>query len=100
MGEEISMSTVFKDIDGVIYEKFDRFKFEQQIMECWNVTTDLKTVNEYLLDGALDIDRENKIANMLMGIEALYEVKFNKLFLQFEQLIREHGRVLDNSVER
>ncbi len=94
------MSTVFKDIDGVIYEKFDRFQFEQQIMECWNVTTDLKIVNEYLLDGALDMDRENKIANMLMGIEALYEVKFNKLFRSFEQLIREHGRVLDNSVER
>jgi hypothetical protein len=33
---------------------------------------------------------------MLMGIEALYEVKFDKLFRQFEQLVREHGKVLDS----
>ena len=89
------MGTVFKDIDGKIFEKFDRFKFEQQIMECWNVTTDIKTVSEYMLDGALDMDRENKVANMLMGIEALYEVKFDKLFRQFEQLVREHAKTLD-----
>ena len=52
-------------------------------------------MNEYLLDGALDMDRENKIANMLLGIEALYEVKFNNLFRSFEQLVREHGKTLD-----
>jgi len=89
------MGKIFTDIDGAMYTKFDRFEFEQQIMECWNVTTDLKTVNEYLLDGALDMDRENKIANMLMGIEALYEVKFDKLFRSFEQLVREHAKTLD-----
>lgn len=89
------MGTVFKDIDGKIFEKFDRFKFEQQIMECWNVTTDLKTVTEYMLDFPLEASREDKIANMLMGIEALYEVKFDKLFRSFEQLVREHGKTLD-----
>lgn len=89
------MGTVFKDIDGTIFEKFDRFKFEQQIMECWNVTTDLKTVTEYMLDFPLEASREDKIANMLMGIEALYEVKFDKLFRQFEQLVREHAKTLD-----
>ena len=37
-------------IDKPFYTKFDRFDFEQQIMECWNVTADIKTVAEYLLD--------------------------------------------------
>jgi len=32
------------------YTQFDRFDFEQQIMECWNVTTDIRVVSEYLLD--------------------------------------------------
>ncbi len=90
------MSKVFIDDGGQVYEKFDRFKFEQQIMECWNVTNDLNTVTEYMLDAPLEANREDKIANMLMGIEALYEVKFNKLFRQFEQLVREHGKVLDS----
>lgn len=79
--------------------KFDRFDFEQQIMACWNVTTDIKTVYEYLLDAPLEEGREDKIANMLMGIEALYEAKFDKLFRQFEDLVREHGRHLDRKYE-
>jgi len=76
-------------------KKFDRFDFEQQIMACWNVTSDIRTVTEYLLDAPLEVDREDKIANMLMGMEALYEAKFNKLFSQFENLVHEHSRTLD-----
>ena len=76
-------------------KKFDRFDFEQQIMACWNVTSDIRTVTEYLLDAPLEDGREDKIANMLMGIEALYNAKFNKLFLQFEDLVHEHARHLD-----
>ena len=76
-------------------KKFDRFDFEQQIMNCWNVTSDIRTVTEYLLDAPLEDEREDKIANMLMGIEALYNAKFDKLFLQFEDLVHEHARHLD-----
>ena len=67
----------------------NRFDFEQQIMECWNVTSDLKVVTEYLLDAPLEAGREDKIANMLMGMEQLYQVKFDKLFKQFEELVHE-----------
>ena len=76
-------------------KKFDRFDFEQQIMNCWNVTSDIRTVTEYLLDAPLEDGREDKIANMLMGIEALYNAKFDKLFSQFEDLIREQAQHLD-----
>jgi len=82
-------------IDEPIHKKFDRFDFEQQIMACWNVTSDIRTVTEYLLDAPLEGDREDKIANMLMGMEALYQVKFDKLFRQFEQLVREQHENLD-----
>jgi len=93
------MRKVYTDKDGNIQEAFDRFEFEQQIMGCWNVTTDIQTVTEYLLDAPLEKGREDKIANMLMGIEALYDAKFNKLFRQFEQLIREHSKILDADSE-
>ena len=79
----------------VMMKKFDRFDFEQQIMHCWHVTDDIRTVTEYLLDAPLEAGREDKIANMLMGIEALYNAKFEKLFDQFESLVHEHGRTLD-----
>ena len=69
--------------------KFDRFEFEQQIMECWNVTSDVKTVAKYLMDAPLEPGREGKIANMLIGIEALYQAKFEELFRQYEAIIKE-----------
>ena len=82
-------------IDKPFYTKFDRFDFEQQIMDCWCVTSDIRTVSEYLLDAPLEVGREDKIANMLMGIEALYEAKFDKLFRQFETLVHENAQHLD-----
>lgn len=75
--------------------KFDRFEFEQQIMDCWNVTKDVKTVYKYLLHAPLETGREDKIANMLMGIEALYEAKFEELFRQFEELV--HSNAIENT---
>ena len=89
------MREAYYDEDGKIRVKFDRFEFEQQIMECWNVTTDIRVVSEYLMDAPLEDNRQDKIANMLIGIEALYEAKFNKLFRSFEELVREHAKTLD-----
>ena len=93
------MNKVFKDENGKSWEAFDRFDFEQLILECWRVTDDIQTVNEYLLDAPLEENRQDKIANMLLGIEALYSVKFDKLFRQFEQLIREHSKTLDANLK-
>lgn len=73
---------------------YDQFDFEQQIMDCWNVISDVKAVSEYLLDAPLETGREDKIANMLIGIETLYDVKFNKLFRMFEQFNSERYRLL------
>jgi cytochrome c-type biogenesis protein CcmH/NrfG len=66
-----------------------RFDLEQQILECWNVTKDLRHVTEYMLDAPLEPGREDKIANMLLGMEALYEVKFQKCFNTFETMLKE-----------
>ena len=76
------------------------FDLEQHIMECWNVTTDLKRVTEYLLDAPLEPGREDKIANMLMGMEALYEVKFDRCFRTFEKLLKEMHEAKEINRER
>jgi len=67
----------------------DRFNLEQQILECWNVTSDLRHVTEYVLDAPLEPNREDKISNMLLGMEELYNLKFQKLFNTLETLIAE-----------
>ena len=82
-----------------IYKQYDQFDFEQQIMECWRITDDIQTVNEYLLDAPLETDREDKIANMLMGIESLYNAKFDKLFTIFTQFNSERYELLNKIKE-
>jgi hypothetical protein len=37
----------------------------------------------------------DQIANALMGMQELYEIRFDKLFRTFEQLVNQHGKTLD-----
>lgn len=68
---------------------FNRFDFEQQIMSCWNVVTDLKDITTGVIEGDLTKDQ---IANMLMGTQQLYDLRFAKLFEQFEQMVQEQQK--------
>ena len=63
--------------------KFNRFDFEQQILECWNVTKDIRNVQE-ALDDRIPNFTEDELANLLLGIHSLYELKFEKLWNMFE----------------
>ena len=71
---------------------YDQFDYEQQIMSCWNITSDLKDLSEEILEGNLSKDQ---IGNVLIGLEQLYNIRFNKLFLIFEQFNRERYSLLD-----
>lgn len=68
--------------------EFNRFDMEQQILECWNVTKDVKNVLEALDDRDPSLT-EDELANLLLGIHALYELKFNKLWNMFEDGTRD-----------
>tara|TARA_R110000796_G_scaffold22986_3_gene66129 strand:+ start:481 stop:699 length:219 start_codon:yes stop_codon:yes gene_type:complete len=59
---------------------------EQPIMECWSVCEDLKAVYTQLCDG----EREptvDEIANALIGMQQLYQWKFEQLFHTYEMVI-------------
>jgi polyhydroxyalkanoate synthesis regulator phasin len=62
----------------------DRFDFEQQIMQCWNIVDEIKILNEKVLDGDMSTDR---IANYLLGLETIYQIKFDKLWELFESVV-------------
>jgi uncharacterized protein YeeX (DUF496 family) len=62
----------------------DRFDLEQQIMACWNVTSDIDTLSEGVLESDMTTDQ---IANILLGMKQLYELKFDKMFRTFEAMI-------------
>ena len=66
---------------------FDRFDFEQQLLDVWGITDDLDVVVEAVLERDITKDQ---IANILLGMKELYEIKFNKLWDQFENGVHQH----------
>jgi hypothetical protein len=64
----------------------DRFDFEQQILKCWNVTDDIKEVSEHFLEHDDSNFTKDKVANSLIGLADLYDIKFNKLWDLFEDV--------------
>lgn len=62
-----------------------RFTLEDQIMECWGVVDDLDMV--YSTE-ALYQDQD-RMMNVLLGMQELYKIRFQRLFDTFEHLVHE-----------
>ena len=71
----------------------DRFDFEQQILQCWRVTDDIRDLSEGVLESELSTDQIN---NVLVGLHQMYELKFNKLWDLFEDVVM--GLVRENKM--
>jgi hypothetical protein len=61
-----------------------RFDFEQQLMDCWGIVDDIKTI--YELPDMRKVE-EDELQNLLLGLYTLYQIKFEKLFAQFDSLV-------------
>jgi hypothetical protein len=73
---------------------YDRFDLEQAFMMCWQTVDDLKLLSEMVTEDALDTD---KIANAVMGIELLHEMRCKKTMDIFEHVVS-NGE-LDNDTD-
>ena len=65
-----------------------QFDLEQRIMECWMVVDDIRTVYTRHLDGEKPLT-DDEFANVMIGMEKLYDIKFYNLFSTFEKYIQE-----------
>jgi len=74
----------------------DIFNLEQDIMQCWNVVDDLKTITEYFVESPQWQDMDPKLCDALMnkylGLKEVYDVRFEKLWKTFEDVAKEHHR--------
>lgn len=82
----------------------DRFDLEQHIMECWNVTSDVDMLLEAILDSPrfsdMPAEYSDRIANMLLGVKELYEMRFERLWSTFEDCITtEFSPATDENME-
>jgi len=58
---------------------------EQEIFAAWQIVDDLNLLHEAVLEK--DITRD-EISNTVMGLEHLYNLKFQRLMSTFEELIK------------
>ena len=62
-----------------------RFDFEQEIFAAWQIVDDLNLLHEAVLEKDLTRD---EISCTVMGLEHLYNLKFQRLMSTFEELIK------------
>ena len=70
--------------DMIVREGKNRFDLEQEILDCWNVTKDLDTLLSMF-------DREyseDELMNVIIGMKALYNRKFEVMFDTFEACLK------------
>ena len=70
------------------------YDLEQDIMECWKVVDDIELTTKWFMDDPLWKGMDPKLADALMNkyfaIQELYELKFSKLWDDFEQVTKDY----------
>lgn len=60
------------------------FDLEQSIMQNWGITDDLRTIVTGIHEHGIPIDQ---VAAMLTGLAELYELKFDRTYNEFSDLV-------------
>ena len=60
---------------------------EQEIMKAWHVVDDIDLLYENVMETNTSRD---EIANALLGLESIYNMRFQKLFNTFEEVCKEY----------
>jgi len=68
------------------------YDLEPMIMDCWHVCDDLQVVFKQIGDGERE-PTHDEMMNALMGMQQVYQWKFEQLFFKYEQVIK---RIKDN----
>ena len=73
----------------------DLYELEPHIMDCWSVCNDLESVFKQVGDGER-VPTEDEMMNVLIGINQLYQWKFEQLFFKYEQILRAQRGVVED----
>lgn len=63
-----------------------RFDLEQEILDCWHITNELNLLYEQAMDRQVPLTQD-QLANMLLGLYELYNLKFERTFETFEEVV-------------
>ena len=71
----------------IMTQKYDRFNLESEIMHVWNTKDDLESITSRMMDDP-DPMSEDDIANVLIGLSELHDIRCKKLFNVFESMVK------------
>ena len=60
---------------------------EPHIMDCWSVCSDIETLFKQIGDGERE-PTHDELMNALMGMQQVYQWKFEQLFFKYETVIK------------
>ena len=69
-------------------QQYDRFNLEAEIMHVWNTKDDLNAITSRMMDDP-DPMTEDDIANVLIGLSELHDIRCKKLFNVFESMVKD-----------
>jgi len=72
----------------IMTQKYDRFNLEAEIMNVWNTKDDLESITSRMMDDP-DPMSEDDIANVLIGLSELHDIRCKKLFNVFESMVKD-----------
>jgi hypothetical protein len=79
-------------------KKYEIFDLEAEIMSVWNTKDDLELITSRMMDDP-DPMSEDDIANVLIGLTELHDIRCKKLFDVFEAMIRERRFTSQNNLK-
>jgi hypothetical protein len=69
-------------------KQYDRFDLESAIQTVWNTKDDLELITQQMIDGSEPMT-EDELANVMIGLSELHDIRCKKLFSVFETMLRE-----------
>ena len=79
-------------------DKISIFNFEQQLMECCDITEDIDMITSHFINDTewagnhFSAEAADTLMNKYGGLKELYELKFRRLLHTFEKVCKEyHG---------
>ena len=73
----------------------EMYDLEQRIMECWELVDDVNLLYEQVMENDLHKDQD-KLANALLGLHTIYEMKFERAFNTYEEILKQHYKETTN----
>lgn len=76
--------------------KKDRFELEYLITRCWGITDDIGEIMAVIEESKMEAVEQDKILNMLIGVQEIYNNRFSRTINLFNQLVR-NGTIDDSN---